>query len=59
MRVLNADGSEAEMCGNGIRCVVKYLFERDATMRLPRLTIDTGAGRLTCDITPEVTPPRR
>ncbi|HET9030666.1 MAG TPA: diaminopimelate epimerase [Candidatus Aquilonibacter sp.] len=28
MRVLNADGSEAEMCGNGIRCVARYLDER-------------------------------
>src|SRR5487761_2505408 len=28
MRVLNADGSEAEMCGNGIRCVARYLSER-------------------------------
>ena len=29
MRVLNADGSEAEMCGNGIRCVAKVLYEGD------------------------------
>src|SRR5829696_6354760 len=29
MRVLNSDGSEAEMCGNGLRCVVKELFDRD------------------------------
>jgi diaminopimelate epimerase len=28
MRVFNADGSEAEMCGNGIRCVAKYVYER-------------------------------
>ena len=27
MRIFNADGSEAEMCGNGIRCVAKYAFE--------------------------------
>src|SRR5262245_41279799 len=33
MRVLNADGSEAEMCGNGIRCVAKYLYENDASLR--------------------------
>jgi diaminopimelate epimerase len=28
MRVINADGSEAEMCGNGVRCVARYLDER-------------------------------
>ncbi len=27
MRIFNADGSEAEMCGNGIRCVAKYTYE--------------------------------
>ncbi len=27
MRMFNADGSEAEMCGNGIRCVAKYLYD--------------------------------
>ncbi len=50
MRVLNADGSEAEMCGNGLRCVVKHLFERDPAPRPPSLTIDTGAGPLKCDV---------
>src|ERR1700748_1603501 len=47
MRVLNADGSEAEMCGNGLRCVAKELYERGG-LRKPEITIDTGAGRLTC-----------
>ncbi len=50
MRVLNADGSEAEMCGNGIRCVAKYLHDR-AGERAPSLVIDTGAGPLTCGLT--------
>ncbi len=50
MRVLNADGSEAEMCGNGIRCVAKVLYDADATMRRPVLHIDTGAGLLACAI---------
>jgi len=50
MRVLNSDGSEAEMCGNGIRCVVKHLWERDAALRRDRLTLDTGAGPLACDV---------
>jgi diaminopimelate epimerase len=50
MRVLNADGSEAEMCGNGIRCVAKVLYDTDPTLRRSVLRIDTGAGLLTCTI---------
>ena len=49
MVVHNADGSIAEMCGNGLRCVVKYLAER--TPGHPeRLTVATGAGHLDCAI---------
>ena len=47
MRVLNADGSEAEMCGNGIRCVVRELIERGGIAKR-EIAIDTGAGRLVC-----------
>jgi diaminopimelate epimerase len=50
MRVLNADGSEAEMCGNGIRCVAKVLYESDPVMRRPVLRIETGAGLLECGL---------
>ncbi len=50
MRVLNADGSEAEMCGNGLRCVAKVLYESDPTLRRPRLNIETGAGVLACTL---------
>jgi diaminopimelate epimerase len=46
MRVLNSDGSEAEMCGNGIRCVAKLLYETDPALRRPTLRIETGAGVL-------------
>jgi diaminopimelate epimerase len=49
MRVLNSDGSEAEMCGNGLRCVAKELYDRGG-LRQPELAIDTGAGRLICTI---------
>lgn len=49
MRVLNSDGSEAEMCGNGIRCVAKEMFDRGG-LRKSEIAIDTGAGRLTCAI---------
>jgi diaminopimelate epimerase len=51
MRVLNADGSEAEMCGNGIRCVAKVLYESDPSLRRPVLQLDTGAGMLACEMT--------
>jgi len=50
MRVINSDGSEAEMCGNGIRCVAKVLWEKDPSLRRPVLNIDTGAGLLACAI---------
>src|SRR6185295_8787088 len=50
MRVLNADGSEAEMCGNGLRCVVKFLHDRDPSLRKSTLRVDTGAGLLTCEV---------
>ncbi len=47
MRVLNADGSEAEMCGNGLRCVAKFLHDRGGLQKT-ELLIDTGAGALRC-----------
>jgi diaminopimelate epimerase len=50
MRIINADGSEAEMCGNGIRCVAKFLYENDPALRRPVIDIDTGAGRLACAV---------
>jgi len=43
MQMFNADGSEAEMCGNGIRCVAKYLYDRRGLHR-SELTIETRAG---------------
>ena len=49
MRVLNSDGSEAEMCGNGLRCVVKELRDRGGIQK-DEMAIDTGAGRLVCNV---------
>ncbi|MCL6502567.1 MAG: diaminopimelate epimerase [Pirellulales bacterium] len=46
MRMFNADGSESEMCGNGIRCVAKYVFDH-GLCRKNELAIETGAGVLT------------
>ncbi|MEK7793725.1 MAG: diaminopimelate epimerase [Candidatus Hydrogenedentota bacterium] len=43
MRMFNADGSEAETCGNGIRCFAKYVFERGMTAKTD-FVIDTGGG---------------
>ncbi|OFW55941.1 MAG: diaminopimelate epimerase [Actinobacteria bacterium RBG_19FT_COMBO_54_7] len=43
MRLFNADGSEAEMSGNGIRCLAKYLFEREGISK-EEMLIDTRAG---------------
>lgn len=45
MRMFNPDGSEAEMCGNGIRCVAKYVREHGLTDLNP-IPIETGAGLL-------------
>jgi diaminopimelate epimerase len=46
MRMFNADGSEAEMCGNGIRCVAKYAYDHGLCRRNP-MRIETGRGVLT------------
>ncbi|MGQ9761138.1 MAG: diaminopimelate epimerase [Thermogutta sp.] len=46
MRIFNADGSEAEMCGNGVRCVAKYVYEHGIARKNP-LKIETGRGLLT------------
>ena len=43
MRIFNADGSEAEMCGNGIRCFAKYCYENNIA-RKSELTVETLAG---------------
>lgn len=43
MRIFNADGSEAEMCGNAIRCVAKYLYE-SGICRDVHMQIETLAG---------------
>ena len=46
MRMFNADGSEAEMCGNGVRCVAKYAFDHGLTKNNP-MAVETGRGVLT------------
>jgi diaminopimelate epimerase len=43
MRIFNADGSEAEMCGNGIRCFAKYCYE-NKVVKKEELDVETNAG---------------
>lgn len=43
MRIINSDGSEAEMCGNGIRCFAKYVYEEKIVSK-EMMTIETLAG---------------
>ena len=43
MRIFNADGSEAMMCGNGIRCVGKYVYDKGYTDK-KELAIETLSG---------------
>ena len=49
MRMFNADGSEAQMCGNGIRCVAKYVYDH-AIARRTSLSVETLAGVLDLDL---------
>ncbi len=50
MRTFNADGSEGEMCGNGIRCVAKYAYDHERSRANP-MAIETLAGVKTIDLT--------
>ena len=49
MRMFNADGSEAEMCGNGIRCVGKFVYDKGLTDKT-EVTIETLAGIKTLEL---------
>ncbi len=49
MRMFNADGSEAEMCGNAVRCVAKYVYDHGLVQK-PTLKIETGRGLLSLDL---------
>jgi diaminopimelate epimerase len=51
MQMFNADGSESEMCGNGLRCVGKFLYDRNFE-RKEEFPIETGAGVLHIKVTP-------
>ena len=50
MRMFNADASEGKMCGNGIRCVAKYVYDKGLTDKTT-FTIETLSGIKTIDVT--------
>ena len=52
MQMFNQDGSEAEMCGNGIRCVGKFVYDKKLTNK-ETITIETLAGVKTLEMTVE------
>jgi diaminopimelate epimerase len=51
MRMFNTDGSEAQMCGNGLRCMAKYLFDRKLGGQ--HLKLETGAQLIEAEVTRE------
>ena len=50
MRIINSDGSEAEMCGNGIRCLSKHAYDF-GIVKEKGFTVDTPAGCMKTDVT--------
>ncbi len=50
MRIFNKDGSEGKMCGNGIRCVAKYLYDTGIAKNKNNIKIETFSGVKTLDI---------
>src|SRR4029079_12538141 len=50
MQMFNADGSEGEMCGNGVRCVAKFAYDHGLAKSNP-MKVETGRGVLTLDLT--------
>lgn len=52
MRIFNPDGSQAEMCGNGVRCLAHFAFSRG--LASARHGIETGAGLVTAEVKKDV-----
>jgi len=50
MRLFNADGSEAEVSGNGVRCLVKYVVERGLAAASGRVSVEAASGLLEAEV---------
>ena len=50
MQIFNSDGSEAEMCGNGVRCFAKYVYDK-GIFKHERMRVETLAGPMLIDLT--------
>jgi diaminopimelate epimerase len=50
MRIFNSDGSEPEMCGNGVRCFARFIAELENLQGTHSFTIHTGAGLIIPEI---------
>jgi len=53
MRIFNADGTEPEMCGNGIRCLARFLADSDGDGPGRRWQVETLAGRIVPELLPD------
>tara|TARA_Y100001968_G_C19385832_1_gene732801 strand:- start:206 stop:1081 length:876 start_codon:yes stop_codon:yes gene_type:complete len=51
MKIFNSDGSEAEMCGNGIRCLIKFMIDNDNFIAKKKLIVETKAGLISASST--------
>ena len=49
MQIFNSDGSEAEMCGNGVRCFAKYVYDKGIFPH-ERMSVETLAGPMIIDL---------
>ena len=52
MQIINADGSEPEMCGNGIRCLVRYLYDNNRLRISESISVETLAGKIQATVEP-------
>ena len=51
MKIFNSDGSEAEMCGNGIRCLISYLINNNLVVDMTNINIETKGGVISTSVT--------